>query len=163
MRHLAATTLVVGSGLFLASCATANPFHPTGKPFKEPDEVAVPYGTQDREDLTGAVTVVNTAATDNLQDVLDMLRGHVPGLYVRELPGGEIQLRLRGATQSLTDDGSPLLVVDDMPVGPSGVRMALKGLSPHDVKSIQVLKDISTTAVYGTRGANGVILIYLKR
>ena len=50
-----------------------------------------------------------------------------------------------------------------MPVSPSGVRLALKGINPHDVKSIQVLKDLSTTAIYGTRGANGVILIYLKR
>jgi iron complex outermembrane receptor protein len=50
-----------------------------------------------------------------------------------------------------------------MPVGPNGTRLALKGINPRDVASIQVLKDVSTTAVYGTRGSSGVILIYLKR
>lgn len=154
---------IASSALLLASCGGSNPFRAHGGSFRGPNEVAVPYGTQDKEDVTGAVTTVNPRVTDNLRDVLDMLRGHVAGLYVNELPSGEIQMRLRGGTQSLSSDGSPLLVIDDMPVGPRGIRYALKGLSPHDVESIQVLKDISTTAVYGTRGANGVILIYLKR
>lgn len=154
---------LLASSVLLLGCAPSNPFRTHGKSFRGPDEVAVPYGSQDAEDVTGAVSTVNTAETEHLQDVLDMLRGHVPGLHVRELASGEILLGLRGGAQSMTSDGAPLLIIDDMPVAPNGVRLALKGLRPHEVKSIQVLKDLSTTAVYGTRGANGVILIYLKR
>jgi TonB-dependent SusC/RagA subfamily outer membrane receptor len=159
----AVSLAVVGASVLLAGCGAHNPFRSGVKSFRGPDEVAVPYGAQDKADLTGAVTAVNTRETEHLQDVLDMLRGHVAGLYVRELPDGEILLEIRGGAQSLTSGGAPLLVIDDMPVGPQGVRLALKSLSPRDVESIQVLKDLSTTAVYGTRGANGVILIYLKR
>ena len=164
MRALTSVGIVAASsGLLLAGCASSNPFRSGGKSLRGPDEVAVPYGKQRAKDVTGSVTAVNTAETENLQDVLEMLRGHVPGLAIRELAGGEILLQLRGSSQSLSSDGSPLLVIDDMPVGPGGIRTALRGLSPHDVASIQVLKDVSTTAIYGTRGANGVILIYLKR
>ena len=163
MRPRLVDVAVAGACLLPAACGAPNPFRSHPAPFAGPDEVAVPYGSQDPEDVTGAVTSVNTSETDNLQDVLEMLRGHVPGLYVRETAGGDIRLQIRGSAQSLTSDGAPLLVIDDMPVGAGSVRLALKDLHPHDVKSIQVLKDVSTTAVYGTRGANGVILIYLKR
>lgn len=164
MRAMASVSLALaGSSLFLAGCGASNPFRAHGKSFQGPDEVAVPYGTQDTEDVTGSVTPVNTAETENLQSVLDMLRGHVPGLYVRELPSGDILLGLRGGADSVASGTAPLLVVDDMPVSPNGTRLALKGINPRDVASIQVLKDVSTTAMYGTRGSSGVILIYLKR
>jgi TonB-dependent SusC/RagA subfamily outer membrane receptor len=68
--------------------------------------------------------------------------------------------------QSLRTDAvsnQPLLVIDDMPILPSRVTGALRGLVPHQVHSIDVLKDVSSTAIYGSRGANGVILIHLKR
>jgi iron complex outermembrane receptor protein len=99
-------------------------------------------------------------------DLLEMLRSHVAGLQVTELPNGEIRLRIRGEQQSLrTDDeaNQPLLVIDDMPILPSAVRSALMGVNPRDVESIHVLKDVASTAIYGSRGANGVILIQLKR
>ena len=54
-------------------------------------------------------------------------------------------------------------MIDDMPVRPHAIRLALKALNPRDVQSITVLKDLGSTAIYGTRGANGVILIKLKR
>jgi TonB-dependent SusC/RagA subfamily outer membrane receptor len=103
---------------------------------------------------------------EHLQSIVDMLRSHVPGLQVTELPNGELRLRIRGDQQTLrTDDESnqPLLVIDGMSVLPSGVRGALLSLNPRDVESIDVLKDVSSTAIYGSRGANGVILIRLKR
>jgi len=112
------------------------------------------------------VTSVPAQESEDLRDVLDILRGHVAGLQVTELPGGEIRLRIRGAFQSLqSDDASnqPLLVIDGMPVHPRAIRLALKGLNPHDVESITVLRDLSTTSIYGSLGANGVILIRLKR
>ncbi len=164
-----APTAVVLIGLLLAGCARVpNPFRTGERPSRTPSagEVAIPYGTQDEEDVTGAVTPVDTSGAQHFQSVLDMLRGHVPGLQVTELPSGEIRLRIRGGNQSLRGDdeaNEPLIVIDDMPVRPGATRLALKGLIPQQVASIQVLKDVSTTSVYGPRGANGVILIYMKR
>jgi TonB-dependent SusC/RagA subfamily outer membrane receptor len=90
----------------------------------------------------------------------------VPGLQVRHLPNGNISLRIRGDQQTLrTDDAvnQPLVVIDDMPILASALSGALRSLHPQDVASIDVVKDIASTAIYGTRGANGVILIHLKR
>ena len=103
---------------------------------------------------------------ENLQTVVEILKSHVAGLQVTELPNGEVILRIRGEQQSLrTDDASnqPLLVIDDMPILASTTGRALRALVPHQIESIDVLKDLSSTAIYGSRGANGVILIRLKR
>ena len=100
------------------------------------------------------------------ESVIAMIRGKAPGLQVIEVAPGQFELRIRGAFQSLqSDDASnqPLLVIDGMPVHPRAIRLALKGLNPHDVESITVLRDLSTTSIYGSLGANGVILIRLKR
>jgi TonB-dependent SusC/RagA subfamily outer membrane receptor len=164
--------VVLTSGVLLAGCVGPyNPFRggaraPGPAPAGAGGEVEVPYGTQEEEDVTGAVGSVDPGATRHLRDVLDMLRGQVAGLQVVELPDGEIRLRIRGATQSLREDDAanePLLVIDDMPVRPGGIRVALAALVPRDVASIQVLKDVSSTSIYGARGANGVILITMKR
>jgi TonB-dependent SusC/RagA subfamily outer membrane receptor len=165
-RNAARTALCVA--LVVSGCAVAPNPSDTGDPAPspEPDEIPVPYGTQEAANITGAVTSVSVEENDHLPDVVDMLRGHVAGLQVTELPNGDIRLRIRGTSQSLrADDASnqPLLVIDEMPVQPRAIRLALKGLNPHDVESITVLKDLSSTAIYGTRGANGVILIVLKR
>jgi TonB-dependent SusC/RagA subfamily outer membrane receptor len=112
------------------------------------------------------VTAVALDENEHFESVVEMLRSQVPGLLVTELPNGEIRLRIRGDQQTLrTDDESnqPLLVIDGMSILPSGIRGALRGLNPRDVESIQVLKDVSSTAIYGSRAANGVILIQLKR
>lgn len=163
------TAMVTGLTLALAlsGCSQrSNPFKDGPRPFSPPGDVRVPYGEQDREDVTGAVTAVPLDENEHFHDVVDMLRSHVPGLQVTELPNGEIRLRIRGDQQTLrTDDESnqPLLVIDGMSILPSGVRGALLGLNPREVESIQVLKDVSSTSIYGSRAANGVILIQLKR
>ncbi len=97
------------------------------------------------------------------ESVIEMIRGRVPGVEVLEVQPGVIQLRIRGMNQSLQATGQePLVVVDGVPSSrPAGE--ALLSLIPDDVASIQVLKDVGSTAVYGTRGANGVILVMLKR
>jgi iron complex outermembrane receptor protein len=154
-------------GLLLAACApNRDPFREGTRPFLPPDDVQVPYGTQDREDVTGAVSAVSLDENEHVEDVISILRSHVPGLQVTEMPNGDIRLRIRGEQQSLrTDDESnqPLLVIDGMPILPTGVRGALRGLNPRQVESIQVLKDVASTAIYGSRGANGVIIIEMKR
>lgn len=154
-------------GVLLTGCSSSRPEPESeGTPSLPPDRVQIPYGTQEAEDITGAVSAVPLDENEHVHDVLEMLQSHVPGLQVTYLSGGDIRLRIRGDQQTIrTDDESnqPLLVIDGMPVLPSALRGALRGIIPHEVESIQVLKDISSTAIYGSRGANGVILIRMKR
>lgn len=89
-----------------------------------------------------------------------MLQGKVAGVVVSRAPDGSIAVRIRGATSGYNDE--PLYVVDGVAVqpGPSG---ALSGISPRDVESIKVLKGPAETAMYGARGANGVIIVKTKK
>ena len=82
------------------------------------------------------------------------------GVLVTELPGGGIRVRIRGS-RSILGGNDPLYVVDGMVI--QTIDGALYGINPHDVESISVLKDASSTAIYGSRGANGVILVKTKR
>ena len=92
--------------------------------------------------------------------VQEMLRGQVAGVEVRNTPGGMV-IRIRGAS-SVFGDSDPLFVIDGLAIE-HGAEGALTGINPRDVDSIRVLKNASETAVYGVRGANGVILITTKR
>lgn len=157
---LVTLTLLAGCG------AASNPFENAPRPARPQDEAQVPYGTQDLDDLLGAATTVSIDETQHVQDVIQMLRGHVPGLQVTELPNGDITLRIRGQQQGFRTDeeaNQPLLVIDGMPILPSSTGRALRGLAPSQVESIHVLRDIASTAIYGRRGANGVILVRMKR
>ena len=108
--------------------------------------------------------VVTAADTDGqaLARVEDMLRGQVAGVQVRQ-EGGNLVIRIRG-TESIRADGNadPLVFIDGIAV-PLGVGGALQGINPRDVASIRVLKNASETAMYGSRGANGVIVITTVR
>ena len=90
-----------------------------------------------------------------------VLQGRFPGVQITETPDGGISVRIRG-TSSINSSTAPLYIVDGMPItpGPSG---ALVGINPYDIQSIKVLKDAADTAMYGLRGANGVIVIKTKR
>jgi len=89
-----------------------------------------------------------------------VLQGRVAGVTVTRTPDG-IAVRIRGAN-SVYGNSDPLYVLDGMPIEP-GPNGALTGLNPHDIESIKVLKDPADTAIYGIRGANGVIVIKTKR
>jgi TonB-dependent starch-binding outer membrane protein SusC len=89
-----------------------------------------------------------------------VLQGRVAGVTVSRTPDG-IAVRIRGGT-SMTGNNEPLYIIDGMPIQP-GPNGALSGLNPYDIESIQVLKDATDTAMYGSRGANGVIVIKTKR
>jgi len=93
-------------------------------------------------------------------DPMSTLATHVSGVIVSGTPDGGIAVRIRGPT-SIMASTAPLYVIDGLPIeaGPGG---ALMGINPHDIASIQVLKDAASTAFYGVRGANGVILIKTK-
>lgn len=126
--------------------------------------VVVGYGSARKKDLTGSVYRVNpklfeeSAATD----IAQIIQGQVPGLAVLTgsgRPGESAQLRIRGLA-TLRGNAGPLIVLDDVPM-PSG--FAINTLNPTDVQSIDVLKDASATAIYGSRAAGGVIIITTKR
>src|SRR5204863_3792094 len=141
------------------------------------DVVVVGYGTQRRSDVAGSVTTVPknllnqpAASFDNL------LQGAVPGVAVTQSsgqPGGTATIRVRGGN-SISFGNDPLYVIDGFIIynnndyantgasNGSGVN-ALSTINPSDIESIEVLKDASATAIYGSRGANGVIIITTKR
>lgn len=91
----------------------------------------------------------------------ELLAGRFPGVDVLRAQGGGIIVRIRGSS-TLYGDNQPLYVIDGMTIEP-GPGGALVGINPADIEKIEVLKDIGSTAQYGSRGANGVILIRLKR
>jgi len=93
----------------------------------------------------------------SLQRIEQMLRGQVAGVLV-EQRGGSLVIRIRGSESFGYSNADPLFVVDGYPI-PLGADGALDGLNPRDVESIRVLKNASETAIYGARGANGVVVI----
>jgi TonB-dependent SusC/RagA subfamily outer membrane receptor len=125
--------------------------------------------------VTGAVDSLSGKSLEqqHAEDVAALLQTRVPGLQVVRGQNGDISLRIRGGDYALragedgsitaTQDGEPLLVIDGMPVQDGQLGNALRALRPHDIQSIKVLKDVSSTAFYGIRGAHGVILITTKR
>lgn len=133
------------------------------------DEVVViGYGAVDKDDLTGVVTKVGEE--DFLQGSLSspekLLTGKVAGLQISNngQPGGGTRLRLRGGT-SLDASSDPLIVIDGVPMDSrsfSSSRNPLNFINASDVESMTVLKDASAAAIYGSRGANGVIIITTK-
>lgn len=126
------------------------------------DEVVViGYGTQSKESVTGSVVSIKG---DNLNEVQSAnfqqaLQGRAAGVNISSTstrPGAAPQIRIRG-TRSLSADNNPLIVLNGIPF--SG---GLNDINPNDIESLDILKDASATAIYGSRGANGVILITTK-
>jgi iron complex outermembrane receptor protein len=121
------------------------------------------------KDLTGAVSTTTTKDfnTGRVVSPEELIRAKVPGVQVvdNNEPGGGITIRIRGGT-STTASNDPLYVVDGVPLqvggGASAGRNPLNFINPNDVASITVLKDASSTAIYGSRGANGVVIITTK-
>ncbi|WP_346237700.1 SusC/RagA family TonB-linked outer membrane protein [Niabella insulamsoli] len=124
--------------------------------------VAVGYGTVKKSDLTGAVSTVKMQDLDNIPvpRVDQMLAGRIAGaefMSTDGAPGSGTTVRIRG-TRSISADNEPLYIVDGVMDGINN----LNDLNPSDIASISVLKDASSTAIYGSRGANGVIIITTK-
>lgn len=122
--------------------------------------VVVGYGTSKRRDLTGAVSSVSSKQLKDIPvtSAAVAIAGKMPGVQVTQTegsPDAEIKIRVRGGG-SITQDNSPLYIVDGFPVD------NLNSIAPTDIASIDVLKDASSTAIYGARGANGVIIVTTK-
>ncbi|KYP15460.1 SusC/RagA family TonB-linked outer membrane protein, partial [Flavihumibacter sp. CACIAM 22H1] len=123
--------------------------------------VVIGYGTQKKSDLTGAVSTVKSAklADRVTSNPLDALAAQVPGLNIYNnsgRPGGNLSVNLRGFN-SISASNSPLFVIDGI------VGADFQMLNPSDIETVDVLKDASSTAIYGSRGANGVIIVTTKK
>src|SRR5687768_14619807 len=152
-----ALTLVTGGVL---GCGAARP---TPRPSESPPDARGGAGRSVEGEGTGSVAVVDG---DRLQGIPEaqlegMLEGRVAGVQIIRLPGGGISVRVRGPG-SINGDTEPLYVVDGMPVHATAER-GLYWLNPADIRRIEILKDASTTSMYGVRGGNGVVLITTRR
>ncbi|HLB82603.1 MAG TPA: TonB-dependent receptor plug domain-containing protein [Gemmatimonadales bacterium] len=130
------------------------------------DQISVGYQTQSRHNTTAAVTSVSpTDADARVTRLEDLLQARVPGLEVLPLSNGTYTLRIRGrhSLRGGAADDEPLLVIDDVPVPAGALGSALASMAPRDVRRIDVLKDAAAASIYGSRGANGVIIITTKR
>src|SRR5438445_884656 len=124
--------------------------------------VVVGYGTQARRDVTGSVASVSGEDVHAVPkaNAIEAIKGRVPGVDIvtsGNNPGDGISIRIRG-TRSLTASNDPLYVLDGIPMA-GGIG----DLNPNDIESIEILKDASATAIYGSRGASGVVLITTRQ
>lgn len=145
------------------------------------DVVVIGYGAVKKSDVTGAISSITPNATDASKalSVENLLQGKVAGVSISgtvATPGAAASVTIRGAN-SLRGDNQPLYIIDNIPqastgsfpasaIGSTDFQIAqnpLTNLSPSDIEDIQVLKDASATAIYGSRGANGVIIVTTKK
>ncbi len=132
--------------------------------------VVIGYGVAKKSDLTGSVTALRPDSKNKgvVVNPQDMLEGKVAGVNITSdggTPGGKSNIRIRGGS-SLNASNDPLIVVDNVPLdnnGVKGVANILSTINPQDIESFNVLKDASATAIYGSRGSNGVIIITTKK
>lgn len=130
------------------------------------DEVVVlGYGSQTRASLTGAVSQIDSKVIgiQNVSTVSKALEGSIPGLQVAAAdgqPGVDMGIRVRGVSSATGNNASALIVIDGVPAQNEN---PLSNMNPQDIASVTVLKDAASTAMYGSRGANGVVLITTKK
>ena len=132
--------------------------------------VVIGYGAVRKSDLTGSVTAMkpDTKNKGLVVNAQEMMQGKIAGVNVTSdggSPGGSSTIRIRGGS-SLNASNNPLIVIDGVPMDNNGVKGLSNPLSmvnPQDIESFNVLKDASATAIYGSRGSNGVIIITTKK
>ena len=132
--------------------------------------VVIGYGVARKSDLTGSVTALKPDSKNKglVVNAQDMLQGKVAGVNITTNsgePGSGAKIRIRGGS-SLSASNDPLIVIDGIPIDNSGVAGSpniLSTINPQDIESFNVLKDASATAIYGSRGSNGVIIITTKK
>lgn len=139
--------------------------------------VVIGYGQQKKRNLTGSVASVGADEIEKtaLQDPISILQGRAPGVQITSnsgAPGGEMTIRVRG-NSSLNSGNNPLFVVDGIPIESNSLSSLngtenfglnpLADINPDDIASIEILKDAASTAIYGSRAANGVVMITTKR
>jgi TonB-dependent starch-binding outer membrane protein SusC len=150
--------LAAGAALFLAACST----NPAPASIGNNDPVNVGYGTQERQDVGGAVSSISRddIKKRSARSLEDMIHSHVPGAQVIRNRDG-FSIRLRGMT-SIYGNNDALIVLDGMPLSEGTASSALATIRPEEVEQIDVLKD-GMAAIYGVRGSNGVVVITTRR
>ena len=125
------------------------------------ETVVIGYGYVKKSDLTGAVSSVGSAVLSDksTSNVGQLLQGRMAGVYIVDSgnPQSNVSIKIRGL--GTVNNSDPLLVIDGVPM----VNMGLNSLNTNDIESIDVLKDASATAIYGARGANGVVIVTTKK
>ena len=125
------------------------------------ETVVIGYGTVKKSDLTGAVASVNSSVLEDRasSNIGQLMQGRMSGVYIVDNgnPQNNVSIKIRGL--GTVNDSDPLLVIDGVPM----VNMGMNSINPNDVETIDVLKDASATAIYGARGANGVVIITTKK
>jgi len=132
--------------------------------------VIIGYGTARKQDLTGAVNMVKSEDFNDgrIVSAQELIQGKVAGVQITSdggAPGEKQNIRIRG-TGSLSLSSNPLIVIDGVPMNDGGVggsRNVLNSINPSDIETMTVLKDASSTAIFGSRAANGVIMITTKK
>lgn len=156
-RRLAAA-LLVAAPLALGACGGSKPRAATPP---APRETAA--GIQPTQSAGVSTVTGDDISKVPVQRIEEYLNGRVPGLQVFRDESGNYSIRIRGSQKFGQGGEEPLLVLDGFPVQPGSVSTVLAGLNPQEIARVEVLKDASSTAMYGSRGANGVLVIKTKR
>ena len=127
------------------------------------ETVVVGYGTQNRRNLTGSVSSLQTRAIKDqpVTNIAEAMAGRLPGVLIQQTtgaPGSNPAIKVRGVG-SISADNGPLIVLDGQPLNAGALNL----INPNDIEKIDVLKDASATAIYGSRGSNGVVMVTTKR
>jgi TonB-dependent SusC/RagA subfamily outer membrane receptor len=146
--------------LIAAGCASTGTYQPERLP---QERVHIGYGTAEPRDVTAAIGSVNQEELEagRAMRLVDVLESQIPGVRVVRRPDGDLSLRIRSASDSMS--GEPLIVVNGTPILSNRLMSVLGTMSPMEVARVDVLKDAASTAMYGIRGGNGVILITTRR
>ncbi|WP_229311001.1 SusC/RagA family TonB-linked outer membrane protein [Larkinella soli] len=131
--------------------------------------VVVGYGTQRKADVTGSIASINTRTIRDqpVPNIVEGLTGRLPGVLIQQntgAPGNSPSIKIRGLG-SISAGNGPLVVIDGQPLNSGDLNNGggLNLLNPNDIEKIDILKDASATAIYGSRGANGVVVVTTKR
>lgn len=150
------------AGMLAMSCSTARTAEDATNAESNDERISGGIAEVASESARKVDTITSKEADDQpLSFTEQLLQGRVPGVVVTERPTGGFTIRIRG-NNSLLGSSEPLFVVDGMQIM-HDERRGLSWLNIHDIEKIEVLKDVSATALYGSRGSNGVIIITTKR
>lgn len=138
--------------MLLAACASP----------RDPQTEPVPAGTSASTSAAATITSEQIEQSPTGDPIEKQLMNRSPGVWVGKAADGSIAVRIRGGSSSIHGNNEPLYILDGVPFQP-GPGGSLSGINPYDIASIKVLKDPADLTMYGSRGANGVILIRTKR
>lgn len=138
--------------MLLAACASP----------RDPQIEPAPAGTSASATTPATITSEHIEQSPTGDPIEKQLMNRSPGVWVGKAADGSIAVRIRGGSSSLHGSNEPLYILDGVPFQP-GPGGSLSGINPYDIASIKVLKDAADIAMYGSRGANGVIIIKTKR